>query len=337
MIFWRKSDDWLALFVSIMFVMYGLLATRPQESLVQLHPTLRLVVDFLRALGHVFVLVFCYLVPDGRFVPRWTRQAAVVWALLILVWLFVPAAPLNPIHMDSGDQSALLTFLMLLGWFSTGVFAQIYRYVRVSSPVQRQQTRWIVYGVAAALLGLVVFRLPALLLPVLRQPGLPRLFYIVAGIPTLYGTLLLVPVSVAIAIMRYRLWRIDLLINRTLVYGALTAMLALVYFGSVVVLQQLLRRLTGQTSQLVVVASALAMAALFQPLRRRIQDFIDRRFYRRKYDAARTLAAFTATLRDEIDLDTLSHRLVEVVEETMQPAHVSLWLRDVPVPPQPDS
>ncbi len=328
-IFWRKSVDWLALFVSAMLVMYGLAATRPAESLALAQPTLRLLVDFLRALGHVCVLVFCYLVPDGRFVPRWTRPLAVVWAVLVLVWLCIPAVPLNPIHMDTEDQAALPTFLMLLGWFSTGVFAQIYRYRRVSGAMERQQTKWIVYGVAAALLGLVGFRLPALLLPVLRQPGLARLFYLALGIPMLYGSLLLIPIALAIAIMRYRLWQIDLLINRSLVYGTLSALLALVYFSSVVVLQQLLRRLTGQTSQLAIVVSTLAMAGLFQPLRRRIQAFIDRRFYRRKYDAARTIQAFTATLRDEIDLDTLSRSLVAVVDETMQPAHVSLWLRDV--------
>ena len=127
--------------------------------------------------------------------------------------------------------------------------------------------------------------------------------------------------------MKYRLYNIDLLINRTLVYGSLTAVLALVYFGSVVLLQELFVTLTGQEFQLAVVASTLAIAALFNPLRRRIQGFIDRSFYRRKYDAAKTLAAFGTKLREETDLNTLSDDLVAVVEETMQPTHVSLWLR----------
>jgi hypothetical protein len=139
----------------------------------------------------------------------------------------------------------------------------------------------------------------------------------------------LIPLSIGIALLRYRLWDIDILINRTLVYGSLTALLALLYFGLVIGLQSLVRLFTGQVSQspVVIVASTLALFALFQPLRRRLQKIIDRRFYRIKYDAAKTLVAFSATLRDEVDLSRLSEDLVAVVQETMQPAHISLWLR----------
>ena len=145
-------------------------------------------------------------------------------------------------------------------------------------------------------------------------------------------SMLVIPPTLGIAILHSRLWDIDVIINRTLVYAVLTAILALVYFGSIVVLQSLVNVLTGQLSlgsqsPLVIVASTLAIATLFQPLRRRIQAIIDRRFYRSKYDAARTLAAFSATLRDEVDLDQLREALLKVVQETMQPSHVSLWLK----------
>jgi hypothetical protein len=136
-----------------------------------------------------------------------------------------------------------------------------------------------------------------------------------------------IPIATGIAILKYRLYDIDLIINRTLVYCTLTASLALVYLASVVTLQYVFRTLTGQESQLAIVASTLAIAALFNPLRRRVQAFVDRRFYRRKYDAAKTLEAFSGRLRNETDLDALSENLVSVVRETMQPAHVSVWLR----------
>jgi hypothetical protein len=147
------------------------------------------------------------------------------------------------------------------------------------------------------------------------------------GITLLAIGLVGTPIAVGIAISRHRLYEIDTLINRTLVYGALTAALALLYFGGIVLLQSVFVALTGQQSTLAVVASTLLIATLFNPLRRRIQAFIDRRFYRRKYDARKTLEAFYAKLRDETDLDRLGVDLVEIVSETMQPAHASLWLR----------
>jgi hypothetical protein len=196
----------------------------------------------------------------------------------------------------------------------------MYRYRYVSTLVQRQQTKWVVYGFTANIVVSLLGLLPALIFP---RSLFPLLFLLV-----FICTSLLFLLTIGIAILRYRLWDIDLIINRTLVYATLTVTLALVYFGLIISLQSLVHLVTGTISEqpLVIVASTLAIAAVFHPLRRRIQAFIDRRFYRHKYDAAKTLEAFSTTLRNEVDLEQLREELVAVVSETMQPSHVSLWL-----------
>jgi hypothetical protein len=186
--------------------------------------------------------------------------------------------------------------------------------------VERQQIKWLLYAGAIWFVGNVLRTL--VFSPMEAVWWGVWVGYLLVGIGGLGG-----PIAIGIAILRYRLYEIDTLINRTLVYGALTATLVAVYFGAVVLLQRLFVALTGEKSTLAVVASTLLIAALFNPLRRRIQSFIDRRFYRSKYDARKTLEAFSAKLREETDLEVLSDDLVEVVRETMQPAHVSLWLR----------
>jgi hypothetical protein len=204
------------------------------------------------------------------------------------------------------------------------VVAQVYRYRRISTPEQRRQTKWVVFGFAAALVGFMVVLLSTALSPASRVVG-PVGVMVVSTL--IYGLLLLIPLSIGVAILRSRLYDIDVIVNRALVYGSLTATLALVYISSVVFLQYALRVLTGQESTLAVVASTLAIAALFNPLRRGIQSFIDRRFYRRKYDARKIIEAFSSKLREETDLEALGDELVGVVMETMQPAHVGFWLR----------
>ena len=329
LIFWRRSDDRIALFCSLMLMTFGGVAANSLDDiigggalplpppLVSFPLTLPLV-HLLIVVGQVSFVTFFYLFPSGRFVPRWTRWCALLVLAYWVTMVIFPALENSPVG------------LLLLVFFVTALVAQVYRYRRVSTPTEREQAKWVVFGFAAAVLIIIV--------PALIQPLLPPTFnsdvdtspvlQVFAGSRFEIG-LALVPIFIAIAITRSRLWAIDTLINRTLVYGSLTAILATLYFGSTIAIQQLVRVLTGQASQppLVIVASTLLIAALFQPLRRRIQDTIDRRFYRRKYDAARTVAAFSATLRQEVDLDDLRTHLLAVVDETMQPAHVSLWLR----------
>jgi hypothetical protein len=196
----------------------------------------------------------------------------------------------------------------------------VLRYRR-SRDEEREQIKWIAF--AASVVGLLfLIGLVISLIYRSRPPSWTSLLDTMTGL-SYTG----VPIAVGFAVLKYRLYDIDVIINRTLVYGSLTVMLVALYFGGIVVLQRVFVAFTGQQSTLAVVASTLVIAALFSPLRRRVQGFVDQRFYRRKYDATKTLEAFNSRLREETDLDALGEDLVGVVRETMQPAHASLWLR----------
>ena len=272
---------------------------------------------------------FLLLFPTGRLPSRRWRPVA-VFAVLVYVVLpvgyAVLAGPLitfpsveNPLGHEGaageivpgvGRVSAWMLFVLTS---LVSLVSLVLRFRR-SRREERQQIKWVAYAAAIIAAYLLVDSIFGEALDPI-SPILSAIFF---------GSLW---VAIGVAILKYRLYNIDLLINRTLVYGALTAILAAVYFGGIVVLQRLFVVLTGGKSTLAVVASTLVIAALFNPLRRRIQSFIDRRFYRRKYDVTKTLETFSAKLREETDLDALSDDLVGVVRETMQPAHVSLWLR----------
>jgi hypothetical protein len=315
-IFWRGPNDRMALFTSFTLLVFGgaAFASDIPDALAAAHPDFRLPTHVLYYFGQVCFLAFFYLFPDGRFVPRWTIWLMLLWALLFVPNAFFPSSPLNLL-------SGPLFFPVLV----TAALAQAYRYRRVSSPAQRQQTKWVVFGGVVALLGFSAVIVLGNLIPALKHAG-PVVRMVAAAL--IQGFIALVPVSIGVAILRSRLYDIDVVINRALVYGSLTAVLILAYAGVVVSLQYLIRTVTGQESPLAIVASTLAIAALFNPLRSRVQGFIDRRFYREKYDARRTLEAFSNRLRDETDLDGLSSHLLGVVKGTMQPEHVSLWLRE---------
>jgi hypothetical protein len=325
LIFWRKSDDWMAFLAAFSLVALGGSFPDIPATLAAVHLAWHLPVTLVSedVLGFPSLVVFFFLFPNGRFVPRWTRWVVIGSAALFVLSGLFPNSLLNV-----SNWPGLLFLPVPLVVFGSLVFAQIYRYRRVSTPVEQQQTKWIVYGAAIALLGFLLLGnlLPAIVQLLMPLQSLSLLVFTIL-VTSIYLILLLIPLSLAIAILRYRLWDVDVLINKTLVYGLLTGMLVLVYAGCIIVMQALLRGLFHQTSDAAIVVSTLVIAALFQPLRRLIQAGIDRRFYRSRYDAARTLAAFSATLRNEVDLSQLSENLVTVVQETMQPAHISLWLR----------
>jgi hypothetical protein len=319
-IFLRRSEDRMALFSAFMLVVFGgsALTSDVPRALSAAHPSLWFPVHLFDYLGQVAFGVFFYVFPSGRFVPRWTR-----WLALAVALLYVPNI------FFRGSSLDILVGLVFVGFLVSLVAAQVYRYRWVSSPPQRQQTKWVVLGLAVALVGFASFLTLAHFVTSLEPTGPVGEM---VGQTLVYGLIALIPLSIGVAILRSGLYEIDLIINRALVYGPVTAMLVALYFGGIVASQRAFVLLTGQRSALAVVASTLAIAALFAPLRRRVQGFVDRRFYRSKYDAAKTLEEFSATLRNETDLGTLSEHLVGVVGETMRPSHVSLWLRPETAP-----
>src|SRR5215216_328671 len=288
---WRNWSDWRPLFFSAVFVTYSVWVTPTLDALA-LPPVLQTLADLMQAAGLLMAIHFFLLFPDGRFVPRWTRLNALGWAAYCSAWGLFPSMPLSLIDPFEASIGAFL-ILMLLGW-SVGLVAQAVRYRQVDS-CQRTQTKWVLLVIAGACAGYASVYLPGVFLP---ASGQVRILYDLFGIPLFWLLALPIPVALIVAMLRYRLFDVNVLINRTLVYGTLSATLVLFYVGSVVLLQTLFRAGIGSDSQLAVVASTLAVAALFNPLRRRTQRFIDRRFYRRKYDARKTLQAFSAQLRN---------------------------------------
>jgi len=314
-IFWRKSSEPIALVASFFFVSIGLSPFFPPST----YPP---VVVFSNLYGLcVFTALGYFLVtfPDGRCVPRWTWLLVVLW-LVLAIFNEVP----GPYNINSWPPLLFAAGEVLAYGGTLGVL--IYRYVRVFSYSQRQQAKWLLFGFGGLFVLIILYDLIGSLVPGLGAPD--SLYQLANGTITTL-TFLFVPISVGIAILRFRLWEIDVLIRRTIVYSTLTVILVLIYVGLVFIFGTLLRDFLGQQQNpLVIVASTLVVAALFQPLRHRIQRIIDRRFFRRKYNAAKTLEAFNATLREEVDLNQLREHLLSVVQETMLPAHVSLWLRE---------
>ena len=322
-IFLRRSSDRMALFCAFSLVLFGgvVFSNTLQDTLALQSPVGFWLYCVLFTLAQTGFLVFLLLFPNGRFVPRWSR-----WLVLPILGFWLYDFLSQHIYDQTFNPDTLLFFVILL----SPLAMQIYRYRRVSTPHERQQTKWVVFGSAIALIGFTLFITAGNLIlpPQALQSNLLTVLVAQTGFSLF---LLLIPISIAVAILRSRLYDIDVLINRTLVYGSLTAILALVYIAGVVGVQTLVnavaRQRSADPSPLLIVITTLAVAALFQPLRRRLQRAIDRRFYRRKYNVERTLAAFSATLRQEVDLRALNDHLLRVVQQTMEPTTISLWLR----------
>jgi hypothetical protein len=303
---WRKADNWFVLFLSFNFLtieVTGNLAMPVQVA----YPATQPLFDFLGTVGWQLLFITFYLFPNGRFVPRWTRWMPLVWLVANLAGAMSIAA-------------------VGIGLVMTGLGSQIYRFFWRSTPLERQQTKLV--------LAVVILFVPFLLIvnPLIFRPPPPTLLgpaLVWAMIGAFFFRFLglLIPLAIFMSILRYRLWDVDVVIRKTLVYALLTGLLALVYLGSVLLLQLLFGRLVGEESPVIIVLSTLLIAALFSPMRRRLQSLIDRRFFRQKYDAQQVLADFATVARDEVVMERLGNALIATVQETMKPERASLWLR----------
>jgi len=313
-IVWKRSDNWVGLLISYLLIFLGAQEFPGVNLIFETVPVWGLVTAVQSTIGLLVLVLLFYIFPDGRFVPRWGR-----WLMLAVF----PVSVASVLLLPEGSDNALFTGLFFASAL-VGIGGQVYRYALISTPVERQQTKWALVGLVGPILTLVIWL--TLVYPITTFPGGVQIVISLVITPLAALLALLMPATLAISILRYRLWDIDVVIRRTLIYGAVSALLALVFFGGVAVLQSLIGGLTGQQSSLAVVISTLAIAALFTPLRNRVQGGVDRAFYRQKYDAQKTLEQFSARMRDEVDLERMTVELLEAAEKTMQPKAIGLWL-----------
>jgi hypothetical protein len=332
-IFVQRPDDVMALFTSFVLVAFGVgnQNITPTLGALRSYAYGDLIFAFFGFAAWGAFTQFPFLFPSGRYVPRWIRIPALKWFILTILWNFLPGSIFDPTTWPP-----VLLFLVIGTLWASFPVSQIYRYRFVSNAIERQQTKWVIYALTVLTIAVTVEVLIIsffestisvnLSTGVYATPLALLLTTVLQSSFRLFG--LLLPITLAISILRYRLWDIDVIIRKTLIYGALTVLLALVYFGGVTLLGNLLSAASGQQSTIAIVISTLAIAALFNPLRRRVQDFIDRRFFRKKYDAEQILASFAATARDEVDMGRLTDSLVGAVNETLQPEQAILWIKE---------
>jgi hypothetical protein len=319
-----EKHDYMTIFTAYMLLTFSPVLNYNYSDLKAYYPIWDDVLALVGFTGASMFLLFLLRFPTGKYVPRfsvWLPRLALVW---IALWFVFPAISPNSLP-DS------ITNLIVAGFLCLATATQVYRFIKVSNPVERQQTKWVAYSLFVLITIELISTVGDYLFPTWNPVvGIPAAEVITQFISNFMW--LLFPASLVIAMLRYHLWEIDRLINKTIVYSLLTLILATVYFGSVMLLQSLLAPsvslAAGGPSTPAVVISTLGVAALFSPLRTALQRWIDRRFYRSRYSAGRILTEFGEFARTEVSLENLAGRLTDVVEETLQPEHVSLWLID---------
>ncbi len=331
LIFWSRSEDWMAILVSVALMTFGAAILDGMDSLSRMQPALSNLIMFINGIAIASSLLVLYMFPNGKFTPRWTRYLTWVWLAWLLAYALFPfkATDINSmspvmkfftymISTDPGIVSRGLRilrdtslYLVLAAWFGSGVFAQITRYKHHATPAEQQQSKWVVVGISVAFLGFFAYNLPLLFVNALKEPGWAHLIFTLVGEPIYTFAILLVPIFLGISISLYQLWDVDLLLNRLLVYGVLTIFITVGYVAIVFGAQLLFGSITGIQSTLLVVILTIGLSALFQPLRQRLQRLIDRRFYRERIDFRKAFTSFSRLVRTIIDLPELLRVLVE--------------------------
>jgi len=269
-IFIRKPRDWMVFLVAVASVTFSSMFVPTLIQLSEVESMYRLPAAFIRAVGLASsVIVFLYLFPDGRFFPRITRFLAVIWSSFSIIWLVFPRSPFNIVHLMAWDTEMAGIVAVLFTIYATGVAAQVYRYNRVDHPVQKQQIKWFLYGSVAGLTGFALYYAGLILFPVFSEQGLPRLLYFLIGLPIYHVSIMMVPLSLAFAISRFHLWDVDLLINRSMVYSMLTAMIIGLYVLAVLAFEQVFHLVMNwERSPVAIALSTLVIAYLVGPLKK---------------------------------------------------------------------
>ncbi len=319
LLLWKKGGDWFGLYLAFTFLSISAGSSLFIPLLAYL-PWLQPLNQFFGAASWQFFFIIFYFFPNGQAEPRWARWLGFGWLGLVLLEIPFPQL----------EGSFWITPLAFAFPFSA-IGCQVYRYLRRSDALQRQQTKWVISAIGAMMLA--IFWLVFQFSPPRQEEFLGQaLAAVVIGLLFFAFTIGLVPLAIAAAILRYRLWDIDLIIRRTLLYGLITGLLGLVYFGSVVLLRQLLGGVVGNSSAAVIL-STLLIYALFNPLRRRLQETIDRRFYRRKYDTEQAVAAFSSASRNNLALEEINNSLIDIINQTLEPQTASVWIKNMPARP----
>lgn len=331
LIYKRRSEDWLGLITAAGLASFALHITPTLHTWMGDDPVHILIGSLAKGIGLGLAFLFLYLFPGGYYSPSWIRLFFLLWIGWVVLWLINPASVFS---FRDPYTISVQGFIALMAWWGIGVFSQIYRFAFVAGPVERQQTKYITFGVTIVALGYIIYVPLREAMANLAQPELAQIVFQMIA-PYVYLIMVgAIPITIAFSILRYRLWDIDLIIRRTLIYSVLSASLVVIYLLIIFSLQLLVFGWMESLPSYVFAGSTLVVVALINPLRRRIQDAIDRRFYRSKYDAEQALARFATLARDEADIHRLSSSLVNVVQEVLQPEQVGLWLpaqEDIPI------